>query len=96
MFLEDFLAGAEYFVQRFLKMCRRAREVCSNLRYVLFVALFDLIAEEFLERSFLESFSVLRRIISNHVRNEGARQTLGAETRITSEKRIDRTPACGL
>src|SRR5688572_13951460 len=92
LWLEDFLAGAEHFVQRLLKMRRRAREICSHLRNVLFIALLYLFAKELLERSLLQPFRMLRRIVCDHVRNERASETLRAKAGIPREEGIDRTP----
>ena len=87
--LENLSASAQYFVQRFLKVSRRAREVGTDLRDILLIALLDFVAEELLERTLFQSFCVLSRIIGNHVRYERSRQSLCPETRIARKERID-------
>ena len=93
--LEDLLAGTKNFVQRLLKVCRRAGKVCSDLGNILIVALLDLVLEELLERSFLEALGVLSRIIRHHVRYECASESLCAQSRIASEERVDRPAFTG-
>jgi hypothetical protein len=65
--LEDFLAGREHFVQRFLEICGALGEWLPHLSNILFEALFYLLSEELFESSIAESFGVLGRVISDDV-----------------------------
>lgn len=76
--LKDFLAATQHFVERFLEVGRAFRELLSDLRNILFKALLDLLPKELLESSVAEAFGVLRRMIGDNVRDEGAGQALGA------------------
>ena len=88
--LEDFLACRQHFVQRFLKVSGALREWLAYLRNILFEALFYLFPKELLERSVAEALSVLGGMVSDDVRDERARKTLGALVRILGQKGIER------
>jgi len=90
-FLEDSLSGAEHFVQRLLKMRRRARELRAYLHNILIVALLDLLTKQLLQRPVLKTFGVLGGIVRHHVRNERASEAFGAKAGIAREERVDRS-----
>ena len=86
--LEDFLAGTQHFVQCFLKVGGALRQLLPYLRNILFEALFYLLSKELLERSVAETFRVLGGMVGDDVRDEGARESLGALVGILGEKRV--------
>ena len=94
--LEDFLAATQHFVQRFLKIGGAFRKLLSHLRNILFEALFYLLSKELLEGPVAETFGVLRRVIGDDVRDEGACQPLCSLIWILRQKRIDGAPRAGI
>src|SRR5215216_1759138 len=87
---EHFLASGENVVQRVLEVRRRLREFLPDLLDVFLVTLLDLLAEQLLQRSRSHPFVAFLRMIRNHVRNEGARESLRLLIWIVGEKRVDR------
>lgn len=88
--LENFLAGREHFVQRFLEICGALGEGLPHLSNILFEALFYLLSEELFESSIAESFGVLGGVISDDVGDERASESLGALIGILGEEGIER------
>src|SRR6266571_1194464 len=86
--LKDFLPATQHFVQRFLKIGGAFRKLLSHLRNILFEALFYLLSKELLESPVAETFGVLRRVIGDDVRDEGARQPLCSLIWILGQKGI--------
>ena len=94
--LENFLAGREHFVQRFLEICGALGEGLSHLCNILFEALFYLLSEELFESSIAEAFGVLGRVIGDDVRDERAGESLRALIGILREKGIERASGTGI
>jgi hypothetical protein len=88
--LENFLAGREHFVQRFLEICGALGEGLAHLSNILFEALFYLLSEELFESSIAEAFGVLGGVIGDDVRDECAGKSLGALIGIFGEEGIER------
>lgn len=88
--LENFLAGREHFVQRFLEICGALGEGLPHLSNILFEALFYLLSEELLESSIAESFGVLGGVIGDDVGDERASESLGALIGILGQEGIER------
>ena len=86
--LENFLAGREHFVQRFLEICGALGEGLPHLSNILFEALFYLLSEELFESSIAEAFGVLGGMIGDDVRDERAGESLGALIGVLGEKGI--------
>jgi hypothetical protein len=63
----------------------------SHLRNILFEALLDLFSEELFQRSVAKPFGVFGGMVSDDVRDQGARESLGALIGIFGEKGIERT-----
>src|SRR3981081_2475041 len=74
---EELLASREDIVERVLEVGGRLGKLTSDLLYVLFVALLDLLAKELLERAIANSFLPLAREVGDDVGNERACQPLG-------------------
>jgi hypothetical protein len=89
--LENFLAGREHFVQRFLEICGALGEGLPHLCNILFEALFYLLSEELFESPIAKAFGVLCGVIGDDVRNERAGESLGALIGVFGEERIERT-----
>jgi hypothetical protein len=94
--LENFLAGREYFVQRFLEICGALGEGLPHLSNILFEALFYLLSEELFQSSIAEAFGVLGGVIGDDVRDERAGESLGALIGILGEKGIERASGPGI
>jgi hypothetical protein len=88
--LENFLAGCEHFVQRFLEIRGALGEGLPHLSNILFEALFYLLSEELFESSIAEAFGVFGGVISDYVRDECAGESLGALIGVFGEERIER------
>ncbi|MEA2760998.1 MAG: hypothetical protein QOD47_282 [Gemmatimonadaceae bacterium] len=69
--LEDFLAGAQHFVECFLEIRRALGERLPYLRNILFKALLDLLSEKLLQRSVAKALGVFCGMVGDDVRNEG-------------------------
>ena len=89
--LEDFLACRQHFVQRFLKVSSALGKGLAYLRNILFKALLDLFSEELFQCSIAKPFRVLGGMVRDDVRDEGAREPLGALIGIFREEGIERT-----
>jgi len=87
--LEDFLAGSQHFVQCFLKVGGALRQLLTYLRNILFEALFYLLSKELLERPVAKAFRVLGGMVGDNVRDQSAREPLGALVWILGEKRVE-------
>ena len=70
--LENFLAGREHFVQRFLEICGALGEGLPHLSNILFEALFYLLSKELLERPVAETLRVLGGMVGDDVRDQSA------------------------
>ena len=89
--LENFLAGREHFVQRFLEICGALGKWLPHLSNILLEALFYLLSKELLESSVAETFGVFGRVVRDDVGHESAREPLGALVGILGEEGIERT-----
>jgi hypothetical protein len=89
--LENFLAGREYFVQRFLEICGALGEGLPHLSNILFEALFYLLSKELLERSVSKTLSVFGGMVGDYVGDQRPREPFCALVRIFGKKRIQGT-----
>jgi hypothetical protein len=89
--LEDFLARAKHFVECFLKVRRTLGQLLAHLRNILFEALFYLLPKELFQSTVAQTFRVLRRMVGDDVRHEGARKTFCALVRVLGQKGIERS-----
>lgn len=94
--LENFLAGREHFVQRFLEICGALGEGLSHLSNILFEALFYFLSEELFESSIAEAFGVFGGVIGDDVRDECAGESLGALIGIFGEEWIEGASGPGI
>ena len=76
--LENFLAGREHFVQRFLEICGALGEWLAYLSNILLEALFYLLSKELLQSPIAETFGVLGGMVGDDVGDERAGQSFGA------------------
>jgi len=88
--LENFLAGREHFVQRFLEICGALGEGLPHLSNILFEALFYLLSEELFESSIAETFGVLGGMVGDDVGDECACKSLRPLIGIFGEEWIER------
>src|SRR6185503_13441273 len=86
--LERLLTAGENVVERLLKVRRRLRELASDLRDVLLVALLYFLLEELLQRSVADALVALLRKIGDEIGHESARQPLRFRVGVVGEKRI--------
>jgi hypothetical protein len=84
-------AGAQLFVQCFLKLGGALGQLLSYLRNILFEALFDLFAKELLEGPVAKAFCVLRRMVGDYVGHESTGEPFRALIGVFREEWIERT-----
>jgi hypothetical protein len=94
--LENFLAGREHFVQRFLEICGALGEGLAHLSNILFEALFYLLSEELFESSIAEAFGMLGRVIRDDVGHERAGESFGALIGVLGQEWIERTAGAAI